>query len=143
MSGEIHSSPGDNRPHQQGAAQGDAPGGGRANEQKNWLIDTGATISSITPANLAHFTPSHISWGAGQGAFGTPVPVQIVEGITMLFQTEDENGVGHNLSCNLPLLISNVDLIGNDQLAHLHVTVHWNAETGTGKLTTPAPRRRG
>ena len=142
MAGEInsipadpaHGIPRDPRPHQTGAAQGTAPGGGLANEAKNWLIDTGATNSCITPANLAHFVPTRSSWTAAQGATGAPVPVQVVEGITMHFQAEDAKGIGQNLSCDLPVLILNADVIGNDQLAHVHVKVDWDAETGTGKL---------
>jgi hypothetical protein len=136
MSGEIHSIPGDSSPHQLGAAQGDAPppAGGLANEQKNWLIDTGAGVSCITQENLEHFVPTRSSFGQIVQADGSVVAVQTVEGITMVFQVEDEDGNPHNLTCNLPIVVAGFDIIGNDQLAHLHVRVSWDADTGSGKL---------
>lgn len=122
----------DRRPFQRGAAQGDAPGGGSANEQKDWLIDTGAQISCISTANAAHFatTPT----GAGAAGVNGP-PLVVVTGVTMLFQVVGPDGRPKNVSCNLPVAITpHSDIIGMDQLNAQHVQVDWCADDRKGRL---------
>jgi hypothetical protein len=124
--------PDDRTPFQRGAAQGDAPGGGRANEQKNWVIDTGAQISCISAANAANFATTPVAGGAA-GVNGPPLV--IVTGVTMLFQVIDRNGRPKNVSCNLPVAITPTDdIIGTDQLSDQHAQLDWCADTRTGRL---------
>jgi hypothetical protein len=144
--GALRGTPTDpQRPHQRGAAQGDAPGGGNANESKNWLIDSGAQISCISAANARHFRTTPTGATAG-GVGGGALP--IVRGITMVFNihTDDPAYPGHerNVSCRLPVAITpRSDIIGMDQLASLGVCVNWDPKHGTGQLYEVTRPRRG
>jgi len=133
------------RPHQRGAAQGDAPGGGAANESKNWLIDTGAQISCISQANAAHFRTAPTGATAG-GVNGGAMP--IVTGVTMVFKVKTDNpaypGGERNVSCRLPVAVTpSSDILGMDQLGSLGVRVNWDPQHGTGYLYEVTRRARG
>lgn len=142
MNGELRpGGPGDPRPHQQGAAQGDSPTGQRVNATKNWLVDTGATISGITLANAIQFNIVNPQVGVVQGVGGA-VPVIIGSGVTMVFQKRGQDGRDHNVSCNLPILLnSSEDIIGLDQLQETKCSVVWDPVNQTGQLVdAPLPR---
>jgi hypothetical protein len=148
MQGELIGGPGDPlRPHQHGAAQGQAPDGSNANESKNWLIDTGAQISCISEANARNFKTTPTGGTAGGVEHGGGLV--IVSGVTMVFNVATDDpaypGGGRNVSCSLPVAITPAsDIIGMDQLANQHVHVEWSPATSTGRLIeVTGPRRRG
>lgn len=131
----------DKKPYQKGAAQGDSPSGGRANEPKTWMIDTGSDISVISQTNAAHFTKTKLK-GATAKARGVNggQPMNMYEGITMVFQADD-NGRPVNISCNKPVAVSQdeVAVIGNDQLEAAHCGLDWLPEMQTGRIYVKRP----
>jgi hypothetical protein len=136
---------GGRRPFQRGAAQGEAPGGGNANEAKDWLIDTGAEISAISQANAAHFVTTPTG-GSARGVNGAPITV--VRGVTMLFKIATDDpaypGGERTVSCDLPVAVTpRSDILGMDQLGVHHVRVSWDPERRTGRLFEVAAKRRG
>jgi hypothetical protein len=137
MKDNLNGEPTDRSPYQTGAAQGDAPGGGLANEQKRWLIDTGAgSVSAISERNAEHFV-THPTGGTARGVNGAPM--DIVTGVKMVFKIATDDpaypGGERNVFCDLPVAVTpDSDIIGMDQLAHVHVKVNWDPETKTGRL---------
>lgn len=128
---------GGQRPHQRGAAQGRAPGGGNANEPKDWLIDTGAELSAISQANATHFVTAP-KGGSARGV-NNGRPMTVVTGVTMVFTVATDNpaypGGERTVSCDLPVAVTpHSDILGMDQLARHHVNVAWDPDRKTGRL---------
>lgn len=148
MPDNLTGSPTDRSPYQVGAAQGTAPDGTPANEQKNWMIDTGAgSVSAISQANAAHFRTVATA-GTAAGVNGGAMT--IVTGVTMVFKVATNDpaypGGERTVSCDLRVAVTpDSDIIGMDQLAHVHARVDWNPETKTGRLyevkRSPRPPR--
>jgi hypothetical protein len=131
-------------PYQRGAAQQFDRDGDLVNEQKEWLIDTGAEVSAISEDNADKFDlePTGATAGGAEGGGGLVIS-QGPEGrpFTMHFQIVDKNGRPKNVSCDLPIaIIPEGEILGMDQLAQVHAQVDWCADTKTGRLyETPPP----
>lgn len=117
--------PGTRRPGQAGTAKGlkgDAP----VTKDKEWLIDTGADRSVLTPANAANFTL-------------TDAPDGGKKGVTMTFEVFDEEGKAKKVECSLPVDIkdTSLNIIGMDQLAEVGAEIVWDPDKQKGRLYKP------
>src|SRR5262249_25027499 len=107
----------DRRPHQQGKAKG-TKSQSAVEEDKEWLIDTGAEISAITKDNADKFdlTPIGGSASATTGNGG----ILVKSGLTMVFEI-DSGGTNKEVSCNLDVGVkpdnTGSEILGMDQLA--------------------------
>jgi len=151
MAGNLGKNPGpvpkdDVRPWQKGKAKG--PKKGKPSEQievdKNWMVDTGATISAITAKNRDKFKlklkAGEAAAGAGEGA------LEVYTGLTMVFTAVDKDGKQATVECDLQVAVDSSetaeDVLGMDQLKHVHCKVDWDPEELTGNIILK-PRKPG
>ncbi len=136
--GPNGTNPHDPRPYQKGAGQQFDADGNLVNEQKEWLIDTGAEVSAISEENAERFDlPNIVGWAGGAVDDGGGMP--IVRGpedrpFKMWFQRVGRNGLPQNVGCSLPVAIAAFDIIGMDQLSDQNCAIDWDPKTRTGRI---------
>jgi hypothetical protein len=136
--------PGDQKPHQFGKAKGTKKsllkswllGGTVLEVQKEWMFDTGASVSAITKSNADQFQLTPI----GATASGTTGGGGIImkTGLTMIFSVIDSAGLSKDVQCSLAVGVKPNDagseIIGMDQLSHVNAKINWDPGTKTGQL---------
>ena len=131
--GPPASNPQSRQPYQRGRARG-RKNGNAVEVAKEWLVDTGAPISVISRSNARKFDYTVVHQ--------TPDGVW-VRGITMVFTIEGANGQPKEVTCNLDVLVPNievqVDVLGMDQLASVNARIIWDPVNRTGKLVEAPP----
>jgi hypothetical protein len=95
---------------------------------KEWLIDTGATISAITKSNADQFDRIPLG-GAASGTTGGR-GMLIKAGLTMVFTVLKPSGVNQQVRCSLPVAVKPNDkgseILGMDQVAAVQAKVRWD-----------------
>jgi hypothetical protein len=103
---------------------------------KEWLVDTGASISALTMSNAAQFDliPLGGSASATTGGGG----ILIKAGLTMVFTVLDITGSNRWVRCSLPIGVKPNDqgseILGMDQLAHVGAKVRWDPSAQDGDI---------
>jgi hypothetical protein len=125
----------DPHPFQDGSAEGTS-NHRQVTVVKEWLIDTGARISVITKDNADHFDLTPLG-GSASGTTGGG-GILIKSGLTMVFTVREGQGVNRLLRCSLPVGVkpnnAGSEILGMDQLAHVHAKVRWDPFARDGDL---------
>jgi hypothetical protein len=125
----------DQRPFQDGSVQG-TKNTLPVTAAKEWLIDTGARISTITKANADQFDLMPLG-GSASGTTGGG-GILIKSGLTMIFTVRDAQGVNRLVHCSLPVGVkpnnAGSEILGMDQLAHVRARVSWDPFARNGDL---------
>jgi hypothetical protein len=125
----------DQRPFQNGSVEG-TKNGIPLTASKEWLVDTGATVTCITKDNADQFdlTPMGGSASAVTGGGG----ILINTGLTMLFTVLRTSGTNQTVRCSLPVGVKpdNVgsEILGMDQLADVGAKVRWDPSALDGDI---------
>ncbi|HZW52385.1 MAG TPA: hypothetical protein VFF00_00050 [Candidatus Elarobacter sp.] len=115
--------PGTRRPGQAGTVTG-KKAGAAVTAEKEWLVDTGADVSYITPENAAKFDLTDAPGGKKRG-------------VTMRFHVTDEAGNEKAVDCSLDVTIGSPDILGMDQLEAIGAEIVWNPDKQKGRLYLP------
>jgi carbon monoxide dehydrogenase subunit G len=103
---------------------------------KEWLVDTGATISAITKSNADDFDLTPVAVTAQ--ATGAGAGIIMKSGLTMFFLVKDSFGTDVERQCNLDVGVkpddSGSEVLGMDQVAHVGAKVHWDPRACDGDL---------
>jgi hypothetical protein len=127
--------PSDPRPFQTGSVEG-TKNGLPLTASKEWLIDTGATLSCITKDNADQFdlTPTGGSASATTGGAG----ILIKTGLTMVFTVLQASGANRQERCSLPVGVkpnnAGSEILGMDQIAHVGAQVRWDPSARNGDI---------
>ncbi len=127
--------PADQRPFQGGSVEG-TKNGLPLTASKEWLVDTGATISCITKDNADQFdlTPTGGSASATTGGAG----ILIKTGLTMVFTVLHTSGTNRNERCSLPVGVkpdnAGDEILGMDQIADVGAIVRWDPSALDGDI---------
>ena len=133
--GPSSKDPTDQRPHQKGKAKG-KKNGQDVEAEKEWMFDTGATVSAITKNNADKFDLTPV----GATASGTTGGGGIImkRGLTMVFSIIGRDGNPKEVRCSLNVGVkpnnSGSEIIGMDQIATVNAVILWNPKTQTGRI---------
>jgi hypothetical protein len=136
--GNLHASstrPADPRPFQSGAVEGTKNSQPKT-AAKEWLIDTGATISAITKSNAAQFDLTVLGGSASSTTGGGGILIK--SGLTLVFTVLKPNGTQVQVRCSLPIGVKPNDhgseILGMDALAQVNAKVVWDPLLQDGNL---------
>jgi hypothetical protein len=127
--------PHDLRPFQAGRVEG-TKNNVPVTAPKEWLVDTGASISVLTMSNADRFdlTPLGGSASATTGGGG----ILIKTGLTMVFAVLQTSGSNRWVHCSLPIGVKPNDhgseILGMDQLADVGAKVRWDPSAQDGDI---------
>lgn len=125
-------------------------GDGKALEKKEYLIDTGASLSAISEENLEKMTKAgaklepagDIDAQTGKGK----ARIKMVKGGAMVFKRTTEDGKGtESVTCDLAVMvIPKIDILGVDQLKKTGTKLDFDPASGTAELKArPTPKAPG
>lgn len=127
--------PRDQRPFQAGRVEG-TKNKVPVTAAKEWLVDTGASISVLTMSNADQFdlTPLGGSASATTGGGG----ILIKAGLTIVFTVLQSTGSNRSVRCSLPIGVKpnnqGSEILGMDQLAHVGAKVRWDPSAQDGDI---------
>src|ERR1043165_358053 len=125
----------DRRPFQNGQIEGTKNSHSRT-ALKEWLIDTGATISVITKSNAEQFDLTVLGGSASSTTGGGGILLN--SGLTRVFTLLKHTGADEQVRCSLPIGVKSNDhgseILGMDQLAHVKAKVRWDPSRQDGDL---------
>jgi hypothetical protein len=122
---------------------------GKALEKKNYLIDTGASLSAISEENLDKMTKAGAKLepaGDIDAQTGTgKAKIKMVKGGAMSFKRTTENGEGTEaVVCDLPVMvIPRVNILGVDQLKKTGTMLNFDPAGDAAELKArPKPKKK-
>jgi len=127
--------PSDPRPFQHGSVEG-TRNGLPLTASKEWLVDTGATLSCITKDNADQFdlTPTGGSASATTGGTG----ILIKTGLTMVFTVLQASGANCKERCSLPVGVrpnnAGSEILGMDQISYVGARLRWDPSALDGDI---------
>jgi hypothetical protein len=123
------------RPHQFGSAKG-KKGGADIEVGVEWLIDTGADISTIRKSTADAFDLTTTA-GSASGTTGGG-GMLIKSGLTMKFTILDQNDKDKDVECSLDVAVKHnnagSDILGMDQIAEVEAEIQWDPTGKVGRL---------
>jgi len=131
----------DQRPFQFGKAKGKKKslfslGSSTIEVKKEWMFDTGATVSAITKGNADQFKLTPVG-GTASGTTGGG-GIIMKSGLTMIFSVIDPSGSSREVECSLDVGVkpnnAGSDIIGMDQLSYVSAKVTWDPTAKTGRV---------
>jgi hypothetical protein len=127
--------PGGQRPFQNGQVEG-TKNGLPMTVLKEWLVDTGATLSAITKDNADRFDLIPLG-GSASGTTGGG-GILIKSGLTMVFTVLGITGSNQQVRCSLPFGVKpnnqGSEILGMDQLANVNAKVRWDPVAQDGDI---------
>ena len=125
------------RPHQQGELKGRRKILGAPYARPvEWLVDTGADISTVRNQIASGFQVSSVGLSASPTTGGGGI--QVVTGLTAEFQVEDAGGTIHTAQAMRYMGIKSnnagSDLLGMNHIAEVGATVRWEPTAALGAL---------
>lgn len=116
---------------------------GGITKKKVWLVDTGASESMVSVANVIGAEVKIVGVAPVGGATGAANLLKI-GGTKMTFPVEPAGGgAPADASCDLPMLLGPVDLLGRDQLKKAGVILIYDAAGGTTTLQKRPEKKKG
>lgn len=123
---------------------------GKDLEKKEYLIDTGASLSAISEENLEKMTKAGAKLepaGDVDAQTGTgKVKIKMVKGGTMVFKRTTEDGKAtESVTCDLTVMvIPKINILGVDQLKKTGTKLDFDPAGGTAELKArPKPKAPG
>lgn len=128
----------DERPHQPGKAEG-TKNGLRVSIAVEWLIDTGAEISTITAGTATNFDLTATGGSASATTGGGGILVN--SGLQTRFEVLDQKGNTQHVTFqrNVGVKQTNTgsDILGVDQIGAAGAQVEWDPTAKLGRLRIP------
>jgi hypothetical protein len=127
--------PSDQRPHQNGRAEG-TKSGSPVVKNIEWMIDTGASVSVVRKSTADGFdlTPLAATASGTTGGGG----ILMKKGLTTCFEVIGFSGVPKQVTCTLDIGVkpndSGSEIIGMDQIANTGAKVTWDPVSKTGQI---------
>lgn len=126
----------DPRPFQNGNIAG-TKNGVSHQANKEWLVDTGASVSAITKSNADQF--DLIATGASASATTGGGGIIMKSGLTMVFTVLDEaTGSDNSVGCSLDVGVKPNDngseILGMDQVVDVGASIRWDPKAQDGDL---------
>lgn len=123
------------RPYQLGKAKG-KKAGAVVEVDVEWLIDTGADISTIRKSTADKFDLTATA-GSASGTTGGG-GMLIKSGLTMKFRILDQNDKDQQVECSLDVAVKHndagSDILGMDQIAEVEAEIQWDPKGKAGRL---------